>query len=75
MNVPNVLDTTWFQERLDQLCASGDIADAERRIYDGLVVDGYEFGHAMVSQINSSILWSIGLMWENVEQEISSDHT
>ena len=33
-NTPNMLDSAWFQARLDQLCATGDIADAERRIYE-----------------------------------------
>ena len=66
-NITNMLDNAWFQARLDQLFVIGDIADAEKRIYGGLVVGGYEFGHAMVSQINNSILRSIGLMWENIE--------
>ena len=54
-NIPNVSNIVWFQAILDQLLAIGDITDAEKIIYDGLVVDGYEFGHAVISQINSSI--------------------
>ena len=43
-------DTARFHARLDQICVVGDIADSEKRIYDGPVLDGYEFGHGMVSQ-------------------------
>ena len=39
-----------------------------------LIVDGYEFGRVMVSQINSSILRSISLMLDNIEHEIKSCH-
>ena len=62
--IPNMLDTAWIQVRLDQRCAIGDIAAVERIIYDGLIVDGYEFGDAMVSQIKPSIVWLISLMWD-----------
>ena len=42
------------------------IAYVYRRIYDGLVVGGYEFGHGMVSQMNSIIFLFMGLMWEHI---------
>ena len=42
-------DTVRFHARLNQLCVVGNIADTEKRTYDGPVVDGYEFGHGMVS--------------------------
>ena len=35
---------------------TGEIPDVERRIYNDLVVDVFEFGHGMVSQINSRTL-------------------
>ena len=60
-DVANMSDIARFHARLDPLCVTGDIADAKRRIYDGIVVDGYEFGLGMVSQINSSIFrpWAL----------------
>ena len=59
-------DSAWFLARIDQICIITDIADAVRIIYDGLVVDGYEFGHGIVSQTNSNIVLPMGLMWENI---------
>ena len=67
-------DIAWFQARLEQLCAIGDFGDTKRRIYDGLVVDGYEFGRVEYSQINLSILRSISLMLDNIRHEIGSCH-
>ena len=61
-----ISDIARFHARLDKLCIIGDIGDVERRIYDGLVVDGYEFGHGVVSQMNSSIFLSMGQMWETI---------
>ena len=49
-DVANMWDVARFHEILAQLCVEGDIANTEKRIYDGTVVDGYEFGHCMVSQ-------------------------
>ena len=49
-DVANMWDTAWFLARLDRFFVVGNIADTEKRTYDGPVVDGYEFGHGMVSQ-------------------------
>lgn len=50
----NMLAIAWFQVRLDKLRAIGDIADADRIIHYIVEVDGYEFGHVVVSKINST---------------------
>ena len=59
-------DIPWFHTRLYYFCVIGEFVDAESRIYDGLVVDGYEFGHGMISQINSNTFRSMGLLLENI---------
>ena len=67
-------DIAWFQTRIDQFFIIGDIPDVETRIYNGLVVDVFEFGNGTVSQINSSIFLCMGLMWENIYHEIRGCH-
>ena len=59
-------DIARFHARLDKLCIIGDIGDVEMRIYDGLVVDEFEFGHGIPSQMNSSIFLSMRLMCETI---------
>ena len=49
-----MLDIAWFQVRLDKLRAIDDIADTDIIIHYIVVVDGYEFGHVVVSKINST---------------------
>ena len=45
--------------------------DVESRIYYGIVVDGYEFGHGVISLINSNIFRSMGLTFQIARQHVS----